>query len=58
MSSLVTKQFLSTDERISEVLFGLIMVLGFTGSLSDSGSRLQTSQTDTMQTCCFGIPGY
>ena len=34
MSSLASKQFLTPDERISEVLFGLIMVLGFTGSLS------------------------
>jgi VIT1/CCC1 family predicted Fe2+/Mn2+ transporter len=28
------KSFLTPDERISEVLFGLIMALGFTGSLS------------------------
>jgi hypothetical protein len=34
MSTLVSKQFLTTNERISEILFGLIMVLGFTGSLS------------------------
>lgn len=34
MSSLASKRLLTPDERISEVLFGLIMVLGFTGSLS------------------------
>lgn len=34
MPTLLSKQFLTTNERISEILFGLIMVLGFTGSLS------------------------
>src|SRR5215831_255833 len=34
MESQTFKGFLTPDERISEVLFGLIMALGFTGSLS------------------------
>jgi hypothetical protein len=34
IATLRSKQFLTPDERISEVLFGLIMVLTFTGSLS------------------------
>ena len=34
MGSLKSKPFLTPNERIAEVLFGLIMVLGFTGSLS------------------------
>jgi VIT1/CCC1 family predicted Fe2+/Mn2+ transporter len=34
MATLRSKQLLTPDERISEVLFGLIMVLTFTGSLS------------------------
>lgn len=34
MASQTFKHFLTPDERISEVLFGLIMALGFTGSLS------------------------
>jgi VIT1/CCC1 family predicted Fe2+/Mn2+ transporter len=34
IATLRSKQFLTADERVSEVLFGLIMVLTFTGSLS------------------------
>jgi len=34
MPELSTKRFLEPHERVSEVLFGLIMVLTFTGSLS------------------------
>src|SRR5215470_16570680 len=34
MSEKPSKQFLEPSERVSEVLFGLIMVLTFTGSLS------------------------
>jgi VIT1/CCC1 family predicted Fe2+/Mn2+ transporter len=34
IATLKSKRFLTTDERVSEALFGLIMVLTFTGSLS------------------------
>ncbi|MFO1460472.1 MAG: VIT1/CCC1 transporter family protein [Verrucomicrobiota bacterium] len=48
----VTKRVLEPIERISEVLFGLIMVLGFTGSLSAA----QSGRSD-VRTMLFGAIG-
>ena len=47
-----TKRVLEPIERISEVLFGLIMVLGFTGSLSAA----QAGRSD-VRTMLFGAIG-
>ncbi len=52
MAKLEFKRFLSADERISEVLFGLIMVLGFTGSLSVA--RGEHSDVRTMLIAALG----
>jgi len=43
-----SKRFLETSERVSEVLFGLIMVLTFTGSLSVSEAQADRSEVRTM----------
>ncbi|HUK83110.1 MAG TPA: VIT1/CCC1 transporter family protein [Verrucomicrobiae bacterium] len=43
-----TKRFLEPSDRVSEVLFGLIMVLTFTGSLSVAEAQADRSEVRTM----------
>jgi VIT1/CCC1 family predicted Fe2+/Mn2+ transporter len=52
MASQTFKHFLTPDERISEVLFGLIMALGFTGSLS-----VATANNAEVRTMLIGALG-
>jgi VIT1/CCC1 family predicted Fe2+/Mn2+ transporter len=52
MASQTFKHFLTPDERISEVLFGLIMALGFTGSLS-----VATANHSEVRTMLIGALG-
>jgi hypothetical protein len=51
-STLTLKRALEPDERIAEVLFGLIMVLTFTGSLS-----VAEAGRDDVRTMLIGAPG-
>ena len=50
--TLTTKRVLEPDERIAEVLFGLIMVLTFTGSLS-----IATAGREDIRTMLIGAIG-
>ena len=43
-----SKRFLDQSERVAEVLFGLIMVLTFTGSLSVAEAQADRSEVRTM----------
>jgi VIT1/CCC1 family predicted Fe2+/Mn2+ transporter len=48
MPEKTSRRFLEPSERVSEVLFGLIMVLTFTGSLSVSEAQADRSEVRTM----------
>jgi VIT1/CCC1 family predicted Fe2+/Mn2+ transporter len=48
MNEKSSKRFLEPSERVSEVLFGLIMVLTFTGSLSVAEAQADRSEVRTM----------
>jgi len=48
MSEKSSKRFLEPSDRVAEVLFGLIMVLTFTGSLSVSEAQADRSEVRTM----------
>src|SRR5262245_36266989 len=48
MSEKSSKQLLEPSDRVAEVLFGLIMVLTFTGSLSVAEAQADRSEVRTM----------
>lgn len=48
MPEKTSRRFLKPSERVSEVLFGLIMVLTFTGSLSVAEAQADRSEVRTM----------
>jgi VIT1/CCC1 family predicted Fe2+/Mn2+ transporter len=48
MAEKSSKRFLEPSDRVSEVLFGLIMVLTFTGSLSVAEAQADRSEVRTM----------